>query len=268
MTDRQRMHGYWLTSLFLLASSPVLGSFLFREKITFHLHVPYLIISPFAVMLAVLILELFLSIGTPHGKIWLKEPTVTIEQPVTDFPQWQNQNFNRLQQSGFAIDSTDMKTRWEFSKEKADAVHSFEDRAFSGVIEASHDLSTINMKISLTLKDILLVETGEIDNLRRLAMYLAGSISEYRILTLPLTLRMSLILCIFCHLAGYVECFSSLSWAMPVYETSFLSVGSAIWIAFIIYRRPKELLGLRIALTTVLAGSTPLTVLFLDAIVG
>ncbi len=264
ITDKQREQLCWIVSIVLICSSPLLSQLAFNHYSQFRFNPFYLLVYPL-VMAGILAFELLLSLGSPHRKFWVKEPSSTVEQRIANSQTWTTQLMERLSQADFQVEQTG-PDQWEISKAQASAVHAYQDHGFEGKISILTS-SIVTAQVSLTMKDTLILDSGELDNLNHFAHYLAGSSSPRSTTNFPFTLYTAVVLSVLSHGLGYLEHLAQLSFRLPTYELGFLGAGSAIWMAAIIWQKRKELTGLRVAIATGVAGAIPFCALLFNSVV-
>jgi hypothetical protein len=273
LTEKDRERIYWRITVLLLISTPLLiavsaGSYagINTNELEFSgLILLYFIGTGLGSIIAVMLIEMLIS---PERKIWIKAPSVTVEHRIKgDVKEWIDRHFTRLHQAGFGYKPIDDGWQWQIQKSKKARVHSFIDNSFSGEVRVRKDSFGNKASMTLVFNDIVIIDSGESSHLNKLASSLLDDSEGPNIEPAgTLTLYSSVVLGVVSHLSCYAEIFFKPDFHLPVFEAAFLSAGEAVWMAVVISMKRKELIGMRIALAMILAGSAPFIALLVGKI--
>jgi hypothetical protein len=182
MSEQERRKKYWYISLFFLILAAIAGYRLYSmgfqpvlfsqlgQRITSFLF--------FASIPLALLLEFLVAVLTGHRqslKFWTEKPSVTSQYGVSRV-NCSAAIEHRLAYLKFQVirkfHESDSECI-EFKKDKAVQSYTFLDNAFFGVIKLSPGPQGGQITTQLTFNDTVLIDTGERDELKRLAGYIS-----------------------------------------------------------------------------------------------
>jgi hypothetical protein len=182
MSEQERQRKYWYISLFFLILAAIAGYRLYSmgfqpvffsrlgQRITSFLF--------FASIPLALLLEFLVAILAGHRqslKLWVEKPSVTGQYKVSGV-NCSAAVEHRLAYLKFQVIRKFRESNSEyieFKKDKAVQSHTFLDNAFFGRIELSPAPQGGQIIAQLTFDDTVLIDTGERDELQRLAGYIS-----------------------------------------------------------------------------------------------
>lgn len=249
---------YWRVTLLFLVASPVWIFLALSQGLAFRCWRPYglvLLLFTFPVIWGV---ELLRTIGSPQRRVWVRHPSVHRDEAASeDLNAWWAGFMARANQLGFQCTSGEADNTWHLVKTQAEKVTSFADHAFEASVVLTSELSGARVAIDLTMRDILIIETGEFQQLARMAGYLLGAEPEPAAPTLPFVLNCSAVLAWMAHVFGYIEFFGLYRSGLPVLEACGMSLSLTAWAMVSILQRPKEIYGMRLAVTALALAAIP-----------
>jgi hypothetical protein len=189
MSEQEREKKYWYISLGFLMLATIMGFRLY--SMGFHLALfsfPERIILPVLLMGSIpmaLTFNVILLILTGHGnslKFWVRKPSAKCRNFVRRI-RCENSILDRLKKMGFQVnqESNDSgATYLEFKKVKAAECLAFLDHGLFGVVTLSAETEGTQIETKLTFDDIVLFDTGEINDLQHLADYISLKCTEFK----------------------------------------------------------------------------------------
>jgi hypothetical protein len=182
MSEQERQKKYWYISLFFLVLAAIAGYRLyfmeFQPVFFSRLQQQITSVLFFASLPLSLLFELLLAVSSGHRKslrLWIEKPSVTGQYQVPR-ANCSAAIEHRLASLKFQISRKFREADSEyieFKKDKAAQSYTFLDHGFFGLVELSPAPQGGQITTQLTFDDTLLIETGEMDELRQLADYIS-----------------------------------------------------------------------------------------------
>ena len=272
MDDKRLETNSQYLALALLASSALLAVLLLASEI--HLQVGAITANPVYVKIMIFIIPTALALilgvilsgnDLSKLKVWVKDPTVTVNRNVPDIKQWIAHSTGRLKEVGFQFNKQPTDTLWAFSKDQASQVQDFEDHAFKGTITLQPHLHPVPIQLQLTMLDTLIVETGEFKKIETLANALIGNTVGNRTKTLPFTLLMTLAYCLIFQISGYFSYFDAGTLNLSFWSSGCIGFSLGLVTLGTIQNKP-DLIGRRVAMFAVLSILPPLVSILINTL--
>lgn len=276
LTEKKREKYYWRFSLVFLILSPLVFLGIFQEEINFSLNplifiVVAIIGFPLAVMWEI-ILGRIAGYGSTH-RFFIKHPTVVKSFDVkTDPANLPRIIMQRLQAEHFDSrvvnpeENAELIAMIQFQKAKRDSVIKFMDHAFNGEIAIFRKDTGANLKIRLTMKDTLIMDTGETNKLSDLCAHLATGSKEFASPSIPLLVNVTLSLCTMGIILGIIGSFVpsiNMGWA---FLFSVIGALAALVSCVMILFQPRALMGIRLSIMGIILGLIPIFAILIRVI--
>ena len=263
MVENKAEKFYWYLLIVTLLSSPLLVQLLYTQNFNLRFSTLYLIVLFLIGNLFQLPLELILNGKGIAAKFWVKNPSVSIRYSVEGKPDdWMLVQAEKIKVLGFQlVPAPTEKLAWHIRKPKVGQAYGFLDHGFEGRIVIEQSSFGNEAVIELTLLDILIVDTGERDQLLRLAEYLVGKAASPILPTFHLIVACAAFLAIVSHVLLYLKAFDIWKGAIPVYEACYGALGMAVWMLIVMLSRKYEFIGFRVLYGSILVALIPLLVI-------
>ena len=210
MVRREERFYWWLTLSFgcvgvVLVAAADFSAFSLRGL---HLESYHFLVPFFGGLVVTVGLETWISRknGVP-SRFWIRHPSLTCRHQFAGPPDELVKSLGqRLRAQGFELAASVAPGRIEFAKASKQAIHGFLDHAFSGWVTLQATSTGTEVEMGLTMRDIVLVETGEYAKLRALGDTLCGIAAEARYEIVPLILRCGIVLAGLVPLLLWMSC--------------------------------------------------------------
>lgn len=253
MSERKREHIYWMISLFFLLLSPLLIYLLLRTDLKFAFPLPFFTIFmvlsiPFSVLMEIIF---GLVTGTGVGRFNVVNPSISGEFRIEeDYSEYLQKVRERLARLGFleaSFEEVEDIMTLAFRKTKTPMCNAFLDHAFAGQLSLRPDQFGVDVRLALTFKDTLLMETGEAAQLRALGDYLLLRTADFTYENVPLTLYCGLNLAFFTAILSLVNYVVAGAVNGLLFTMAAGAAGMIVIMALLMLRDREHLFGYRLA---------------------
>lgn len=194
MTEKKLADIYWKIALVFAFLSPIAVFHHVLTPLSFKMHTILAYAVPLsAIPLAILLGALLIVLNGGKVRFWIVNPSENVSHTFQAEP---NVAFNtllqRLQEFGFRFgySQTDEKTlQFAFDKPKAHSTTTFLDHAFQGRIDLVNHRPGIEIRLGITLRETLLLDSGEVEQLRSLGRYLSLEADAYNVRKIPFLIQ-------------------------------------------------------------------------------
>ena len=280
MTEREREGVHWKLCLLFLLASPLVFYVMPSRQYSFSFHpVPFTIVLfsslPLSLLLDVALTKLFAR-GSPL-RVWVVKPSeevrVLLPAPAdggeavfagllekTYLAQVAERIRARLAEQRFESavrEEADGSRVITFRKGTNDPVIAFMDHSFFGEARVRPSASALEVRVSVTFDDTLILETGEFEQMRALCRYLALKSPELDYENVPHLLYSGLLPAFATVVVALVPSLYRAAGAQ-VFTCLSLGAASTILAALVLMQRDrKHLFGYRLALAGLYLASLP-----------
>ena len=275
MTERQRHDAYWRLCLVFLLLSPLSVYGLLQGRVRYDFDTLHFLGFLFGGIALPLLLDVLLNVASGRKsalRFGTVRPSVTCEGREEGTVSWALQGLQqRLRKHKFmdeTADGPDGAKIVTFRRLKDAEVHSFLNHAFEGKATLAPSGTGTHVSLDLTLKDTILIDSGENEHLRQFGDYLTGEAAQFTYSSVPFSVYHGVAL-------GFVTAaLSALHAVAP--GVSGLWIGSAAYAGFItlffvliqMFRDREHLFGFRLVGAGLFLCLLPVFGLLARAVVG
>lgn len=252
---------FWYISLIMVIISPLAIISLYKGNLALTYNSFWLTVIIFSGIPLALFNDFVVGLLEGNLKFWIVRPSSTSQYNSSlNLELTFHEVISRLKSLKFIFTIKETTPNFiiiDFSKTKDDPASKFLDSAFRGTIKLTAYPDLTDIFVQLTFLDTIVIETGELTNLKTLCNYLSLKVKDYKYSHVPLITYAGLDLALLTILLSLFYSFYPSVLSYVIASSAFGAIGFALFSIGLIYFDRQYLFGYRLALVTIYLASIP-----------